>query len=176
MGCVCVYFFFPCHMASDILVLWPGIETMAHGIESTWVLTAGLPGNSQWCIVKYSIIWLHHSDSIYCCWAIRLFLILTIVSNMLCTLLYTSSGTHMHAHSVSLNLSNYCWIVFHGASPVHILINSVWTFPFLHIEYFIVILIRLIPFSYLWGAWSCLFPVFYWVFFLTEKGALFRSP
>ena len=126
--------------------------------------------------VKYSILWLHHSDSVYCCWAIRLFLFLTIVSNMLCTLLYTSSGTHMHAHLLSLYLSNYWWIVFHGASPVHIPINSVWVFPLLHIEYFIVILIRLIPFSYLWGAWSSLFPIFYWVFFLIEKGALFRSP
>ena len=36
--CVCVdffFFFFPCHMASGILVLWPEIEIVAHGIEST---------------------------------------------------------------------------------------------------------------------------------------------
>lgn len=100
--------------ASSLNILW---EISLCGHMSLWFI--------HFITVKYSIIWLHHSDSIYCCWAIRLFLILTIVSNMLCTLLYTSSGTHMHAHSVSLNLSNYCWIVFHGASPVHILINCV---------------------------------------------------
>lgn len=76
--------------ASSLNILW---EISLCGHMSLWFI--------HFLTVKYSIIWITPQWFNYCCWAIRLFLFLTIVSNMLCTLLYTSSGTHMHAHSVS---------------------------------------------------------------------------